>query len=570
MLKADKGSAMVLLSNSQYLHKVYSHINESKTYRKLAKDPTASVARKLDVLLKALHKEGQISKDYYDKCRITNSRCPQLYGAPKVHKEGCPIRPVVTFYNTPLSALHKTLSILIKPLTNNPMKLRNTQDFVSRLQGLPNTEYNYFVSVDVKSLYTSCDMRKAKASIINRFNENPEYLPADFTTKAMNALLNFALDNSFFEFNHEYYAQDEGGPMGSPLTVVMAEVRVIDNEERAFATCTDPPSLHVHFVDDGFSPCRDAQHAEAWLSHLNSSSDDLQYTIEHPKNGYLPFLNVLIHPNKSTSVYRKATHTNVYLNSGSSTTHQAKDSVIRSLTRQAYEVCSPEHLAEELSFVKNTCLNNGFLNRRIDHIMNQVNESISHPVIHKPKKSPGIRHVTIPFVPGISPNIRSILNKYDVDVSFSSTSTLASMLTTTISRPSPENTRNVVYEIPCHECEDVYHGQTKRPVNVRINEHEAATRLNHPDDSATAEHAIECNHTIDYNGTKIIKTVKKAQHLDLAEYIVIKKERPAMNRNKPEVNPVYQALCPLINTDRRMPAEIEIKPKRKRKEKVDS
>ena len=51
---------------------------------------------------------------------------------------------------------------------------------------------------------------------------------------------------------------------------------------------------------------------------------------------------------------------------------------------------------------------------------------------------------------------------------------------------------------------------------------------------------------------------------------MIKKERPAMNRNKPEVNPVYQALCPLINTDRRMPAEIEIKPKRKRKEKVDS
>ena len=30
-----------------------------------------------------------------------------------------------------------------------------------------------------------------------------------------------------------------------------------------------------------------------------------------------------------------------------------------------------------------------------------------------------------------------------------------------------------------------------RPVNIRINEHEAATRLNHPDDSATAEHPIE-------------------------------------------------------------------------------
>ena len=56
--------------------------------------------------------------------------------------------------------------------------------------------------------------------------------------------------------------------------------------------------------------------------------------------------------------------------------------------------------------------------------------------------------------------------------------------------------------------------------------------------------------------------------LDLGEYIVIKKERPAMNRNNPEVNPVYQALCPLTDTDRRTPAEIQIKQKGKRKRKV--
>ena len=65
----------------------------------------------------------------------------------------------------------------------------------------------------------------------------------------MNALLNFALDNSFLNSIKSTMptAQDEGGPMGSPLTVVMAEVGVIDNEEKALATCTDPPSLHVHF-----------------------------------------------------------------------------------------------------------------------------------------------------------------------------------------------------------------------------------------------------------------------------------------------------------------------------------
>ena len=123
-------------------------------------------------------------------------------------------------------------------------------------------------------------------------------------------------------------------------------------------------------------------------------------------------------------------------------------------------------------------------------------------------------------------------------------------------------------EIPCHGCEYVYqyHGLTK---NVRINEHEAAMRLNHPEHAIECNHSIDyCNHSIDYNGTKQIKTVKKAQHLDLAEYIVIKKEIPAMNRKQPEVNPVYQALCPLIDTNRRIPAEIQIKQKGKRKRKA--
>ena len=67
------------------------------------------------------------------------------------------------------------------------------------------------------------------------------------------------------------------------------------------------------------------------------------------------------------------------------------------------------------------------------------------------RQSPGIRHVTIPFVPGINPRIRSILDKYDFDVWFSYTST--------ISKSSPDNTRNVVFEIPCLGCEYVYHDQ---------------------------------------------------------------------------------------------------------------
>ena len=81
----------------------------------------------------------------------------------------------------------------------------------------------------------------------------------------------------------------------------------------------------------------------------------------------------------------------------------------------------------------------------------------------------------------------------------------------------------------------------------------------------SAQHRVEykVKNSIDYNCTKLIKTVKKARYPDLAENIVIRKELPAMNRSQPEVNPVYQA----FKTDRRIPTEIKIKQMAREREK---
>ena len=85
-------------------------------------------------------------------------------------------------------------------------------------------------------------MKIATSLVIDRLEANPEYLPPEFTLAGMSILLNFWLDNSCFEFNNEYYAQTDGGPMGSTLTVSLAEIRVAHLEEQALMTCPDPPS----------------------------------------------------------------------------------------------------------------------------------------------------------------------------------------------------------------------------------------------------------------------------------------------------------------------------------------
>ena len=182
---------------------------------------------------------------------------------------------------------------------------------------------------------------------MEKLRSNPEILPTRKTPEGINSLLNFSLHNSYLEFNSQFFRQNIGGPMGSPLTVALAEIRVSYIEDMALRSFLDPPPHHYYFVDDGFGHFRNRprQHAESFLAHLNSLASDLEYTIEHPSaDGSIPFLNLLIHPDNSTSIYRKPTNTNVYTHFSSSATMASKESTVRILTKRAFKLCSPHHL----------------------------------------------------------------------------------------------------------------------------------------------------------------------------------------------------------------------------------
>ena len=82
ILPADKGNATVVMTNEQYKGKMEEHLG-SETYSLLKKDPTESLARKLDVILKKLLKDKKISKQLHDDSRVLHPRSTQIYGLPK-------------------------------------------------------------------------------------------------------------------------------------------------------------------------------------------------------------------------------------------------------------------------------------------------------------------------------------------------------------------------------------------------------------------------------------------------------------------------------------------------------
>ena len=99
-------------------------------------------------------------------------------------------------------------------------------------------------------------------------------------------------------------------------------------------------------------------HKEEFFQHINSLEESIQFTAEDIQaDGSLPFLDVLVTPQHDgtlkTSVYRKPTHTNQYLQWDSHHSISAKYSVISTLYHRAKEVCSTDQqLKEEQEQIK--------------------------------------------------------------------------------------------------------------------------------------------------------------------------------------------------------------------------
>ena len=100
---------------------------------------------------------------------------------------------------------------------------------------------------------------------MERLYENPNILPPTITPEATKSLLNFSLDNAYCEFDNRLYKQITGEPMGSPLTVTLAGIRVTYIEQQALSSSTRKPKHYYHFVDDGLGHFINCTHAEEFL-----------------------------------------------------------------------------------------------------------------------------------------------------------------------------------------------------------------------------------------------------------------------------------------------------------------
>ena len=106
----------------------------------------------------------------------TGAGSPKFYGLPKIHKEGMPLRPIVSCIGAVTYATSKELSRILKPLVGrSPYHIQNTQDFIQQSEGIQLQPNQCMVSFDVKALFTSVSIQPA-ITIIKKLLEEDQSL----------------------------------------------------------------------------------------------------------------------------------------------------------------------------------------------------------------------------------------------------------------------------------------------------------------------------------------------------------------------------------------------------------
>ena len=525
ILPADKGNATVMMRRCDYDGKMEEMLGTG-TYGKLRGDPTATQENRLSRKLKGLEKNGEIRNALYNKLRPTGSQPPRIYGLPKIHKPDIPLRPIVSCIGSPTYQLSKHITSLISPLAGHTSShVKNSRHFTEMMGSVHVESDEILVSFDVSSLFTNVPVGEAVSIIHKRLMEDETLGDrTSLSPERIADLLEMCLRSTYFSFGGNFYEQKEGAAMGSPVSAVVANLYMEFFEELALDTAPTRPRLWKRYVDDTFCILRKGSTKEL-LHHLNGVRPTIKFTVEQEEDGTLPFLDTLLRRREDgsldVSVYRKPMHTDRYLHFESHHPTHVKRGVVRCLHDRAGRVISTQdNLQKEVDHLARVLKQNGYpanFIRNASTPPTQETADVSSPE-EEQEKGP---LVVIPYVVGMSEDIRCVCRKFNIRVVFKSGRTLRSMLTKVKDTLPPGKQSNVVYRIPC-SCGQVYIGETKRRLEMRLKEHRDACERGMMEKSAVAEHVWEHHHPIHWEETTVLDhgrrqelLMKEALHIQM-------------------------------------------------------
>ena len=282
--------------------------------------------------------------------------------------------------------------------------MKNSHHFVQMVRREQIEPEETLVSFDVESLFTNVPVEESIAIIKRR-------LPEDTTVEERTSLsrntvvdlLDLCLKCTYFQYNGEYYQQVDGVAIGSPVSPIVANIYMEEFEYLALNTAPERPRQWKRYVDDTFCIIKGSV-VEEFLEHLNSLKPTINFTMELETQGRLPFLDACLQRRTdgslATSVYRKPTHTDRYLQYDSHHPRHVKRGVVKCVFERTQNITQGQESQQEQQHLKEVLGRNGY-----PAIF--IKDSIK-PTWRAEEQEPPKATVSIPYIAELSEDIRRI------------------------------------------------------------------------------------------------------------------------------------------------------------------
>ena len=326
-------------------------------------------------------------------------------------------------------------------------------------------------------------------------------------------MLEFILEENYFEFGRDQYRQTRGLAMGNHLAPPLAVLFMSAFEEKALESFELKPMLYKRYIDDIFVFWSHGHSSfDIFVEHLNNQHPNIKFTVDHSLNDSqsVSFLDLSISVCENIvdwELYIKPSHSGVHLSYLSSVPLSTKRAVARNQFSRAMAASTDTGRDNGKRKIQQLLKANDYPPEEIKRAEKAANGSISgkwrRGTKHKKNNKRSI--IQLPFINDqLASDVSRKVRRYsrDVRIVYTSGPSLKDMLVkTSISKPlcpreeqrrrpkggpgRPAECRacdaglvngqcvlkGVVYSMSCVVCGDVYIGETERPVRERFAEH---------------------------------------------------------------------------------------------------
>jgi len=520
--KADKGNSIVVLDKETYMSKS-EEILKGKQFEPLKNESFHKKREEeLNKYIYSLFEKGIIDQKLRYQLQSTCSSLPVFYGLPKVHKNGYPLRPIISTIGSYQYVLSKYLAKAIRDARPPASSfVKDSFDFVKRITDTVLDKHKTYImcSFDVESLYTNVPVEEAIEVTLNYMYKPKKVIDVPFNRDQMRTLLNLSIRDAPFRFQNKIFKQTDGVAMGNPLAPIIADLWMQKIEEKLNKFSTNKPTIWLRYVDDVF--CLFTIPNEKILefhTRINRWHSNLRFTVDFESNCSIPFLDVLVtHKDHSivTSLYRKPTHTGLYMLWDSNQNRRYKLGLIKTLVIRIYRICSSKEIIEkELDVLRVTLNDNGYP----PHIVRRgiaEGEALIRTMSNNKKDMDKDKKTifftmkyygqeSVIFASRVKKSIKKLLPNLTVQFAFKKHISIKSIFLPILKgKDEKKKEKNLVYSIPCKDCQKTYIGETARMKDTRMKEHKAKIRTL-ASDSKIVEHILKHKHDFDFDNVKVL------------------------------------------------------------------